>query len=102
RHSAAIRVMEILVSQGADVTYHDPHVPTVQLESSLFSQDGRGRATLNSIPLRPDTIRVADCVAILVGHSSVDYDVVLANATRVFDAVNATAGRTSDAPIERL
>ena len=99
RESPAIRVMEILLNEGAAIEYHDPFVPEVHLHTSLFVSDA-GEVTLRSVPLEPDRLRNADCVAVLVAHSQIDYALVLREAHRVFDAVNAT-GRTGG-QIERL
>jgi UDP-N-acetyl-D-glucosamine dehydrogenase len=101
RHSAAIRVMEILNSEGAVVEYHDPYVPTVNLAAPLFAANG-DHQTLRSVSLDDERLRKADSVVILVGHSSVDYDRVLREAPRVFDAVNATAGKEGRGRVERL
>jgi UDP-N-acetyl-D-mannosaminuronate dehydrogenase len=101
RESPAIRVMEILHSEGAEVEYHDPHVPMVKLASPVFASNGR-HATLRSVPLDAERLRKSDCVVILVAHTAVDYSAILREAPRVFDAVNATHGRESHAEIERL
>jgi UDP-N-acetyl-D-glucosamine dehydrogenase len=101
RNSVAIRVMEILLSQGAEVEYHDPFVPEVRLASSLFGDD-HGAVSRKSVPLESKRIMAADCVAVLVGHSAVDYGMVLANAQTVFDAVNATRGEALNGKLERL
>jgi UDP-N-acetyl-D-glucosamine dehydrogenase len=101
RNSPAVRVMEILRSEGAHIEYHDGLIPEVSLGDALFAKNGHG-AQLRSVDLDPATVAAADCVVILVGHTSVDYDMVLANARLVFDAVNATAGREGRAAVERL
>ena len=101
RESPAIRVMEILHGEGANLEYHDPHVATVKLASPVFSSNGH-HETLRSVALDADRLNKADCVVILVAHSSVDYDSVLKNAPRVFDAVNATRGKSGRAEVERL
>lgn len=101
RESAAIRVMEILNAEGAVVQYHDPYVPTLKLASPLFDRNPHYE-TLSSVPLDNDRLRKADCVVILVAHSSVDYAAVLHEAHRVFDAVNATHGQAGRAVVERL
>ena len=101
RNSPAVRVMEILRSEGAHIQYHDALVQEVSLADALFAQNGHG-ARLRSVDVDPAVISGADCVVILVGHSSVDYDMVLANARLIFDAVNATAGRQGRAVVERL
>ena len=100
RYSPAVRVMEILSDQGADLQYHDPYVPSVQLEVPLFA-DGRGQ-TLHSVALEDETLRRADCVVILVAHSGIDYGRVVRFAPRVFDAVNATRGLPRNEHVERL
>jgi UDP-N-acetyl-D-glucosamine dehydrogenase len=101
RNSPAVRVMEILRSEGAHVRYHDALVPEVTLADALFARNGQG-TRLQSVELDPALISSVDCVVILVGHSFVDYDVVLENARLVFDGVNAIKGRRSGAVVERL
>ena len=100
RNSPAIRVMEILKHEGAIVEYHDPFVPELRLARDLYAPDGTDK--LRSVALDRARLAGADCVVVLVGHTRVDYDSVLANARRVFDAVNATSGRSGSAIIERL
>jgi UDP-N-acetyl-D-glucosamine dehydrogenase len=101
RNSPAVRVMEVLRSEGAHIRYHDALVPDVRLADTLFARNGH-EARFESVELDPSAISSADCVVILVGHSSVDYGMVLANARLVFDAVNATRGRQGRAKVERL
>jgi UDP-N-acetyl-D-glucosamine dehydrogenase len=101
RESAAIRVMEILNGEGAVVEYHDPYVPTVNLASPIFANNGHHQ-TLRSVPLDGERLRKADSVVILVAHSSVDYNAVMREAPLVFDAVNALRGQKGRAQVERL
>lgn len=102
RNSPAIRVMEILRSEGAIVEYHDPHVAELHLAATLYGADphAAGGARLASQPLDPARVAAADCVVILVAHSSVDYEMVVRAAPRVFDAVNATRAEAPN--VERL
>ena len=100
RNSAAIRVMEILRSQGAQIDYHDPHVPEIRLADSLFGAEGA--TAFRSVPLDAKRIGAADLVAILVGHSAVDYGLVLRNARAIFDAVNVTKGAVAAGALETL
>jgi UDP-N-acetyl-D-glucosamine dehydrogenase len=95
RNSAAIRVMEILVAEGADLSYHDPFVPVLRLDHGLYGEGGLGRE-LRSVALSDDALREADCVAILVGHSALDYRRITSLSPLIFDAVNATTGLTGD------
>jgi UDP-N-acetyl-D-glucosamine dehydrogenase len=100
RQSPAVRVMEILTDQGADLQYHDAYIPSVNLEVPLFAE-GRTH-TLRSVELEDETLRRADCVVILVAHSGIDYGRVVRLAPRVFDAVNATGGLPPNEHVERL
>jgi UDP-N-acetyl-D-glucosamine dehydrogenase len=79
RESPALKVIELLENAGADVSYHDPHVPSL---------DGKQSVALEA--------SAYDCVAILTAHSSVDHTQVMREAKVVVDFRNATgdAGRT--------
>src|SRR5919109_2017255 len=83
RESPAIKVIELLRNAGADVAYHDPHVPAI---------DELGLA---SVGLDPTAY---DCVTIVTAHSSIDYDDLVHRAHVVVDLRNATGekGRTSE------
>ncbi|MGH2498739.1 MAG: nucleotide sugar dehydrogenase [Candidatus Limnocylindria bacterium] len=89
RNSAAVRVMEILSDEGVEVCYHDPYIPWVTISTDEGVASSR---ELRSVELTEEIVRSVDCVAILVGHSNVDYGTIIANAGLVFDAVNAAAG----------
>ncbi len=100
RNSSAVRVMEILVSEGARLEYHDPNIPEVRLSASLYSDSSS--LVLRSVSLDAARVAAADCVVILVGHSAVDYDALLRSATLVFDAVHATRDHAGPARVELL
>jgi UDP-N-acetyl-D-glucosamine dehydrogenase len=88
RESPAIKLIELLRRAGAEVTYHDPHVPSI-LELGL-----------ESVPYEPEA---HDCVAIVTDHSSIDYDDLVDRASLVVDFRNATGdkGRRSE-KVEKL
>jgi UDP-N-acetyl-D-glucosamine dehydrogenase len=75
RESPALKLIELLRNAGADVAYHDPHVPDLP---------ERG---LSSVALEPAEY---DCVAIVTAHSAIDYDQVVEEAPLVVDFRNAT------------
>lgn len=79
RHSPALKVMEILQGKVADIRYHDPYVPEVQVTGSLR----------RSVPLTAAALRKADCVVILTDHSCFDYDDILRRSRLVLDTRNA-------------
>ncbi|GAB4548642.1 MAG: nucleotide sugar dehydrogenase [Anaerolineae bacterium] len=87
RNSPAERVIELLLKEGAQVSYHDPYVPHFQVGGDVFL---RTEMRFDSVPLTPETLAQADCVLIVTGHSTVDYDLVVEHARLVIDAVNAT------------
>ena len=88
RNSPAQRVIELLLSAGARVSYHDPHVPFFRVGRHALH---RPEARLESVPLLP-SLEQADLVAILTGHTGIDYADVVQRAKIVVDAVNVTAG----------
>ena len=76
RESPAVKLIELLQNAGADVSYHDPHVPS-------FSEHG---TELTSQPLDPAAY---DAVVIATAHSSIDYAKLVADANLVVDLRNA-------------
>jgi UDP-N-acetyl-D-glucosamine dehydrogenase len=82
RESPALDVLRLLDLKGADLRYHDPHVPEVALE---------GR-TWKSVELTDAEVAAADLVVILTEHSGIDWGRVVAHAQRVYDTRNATRG----------
>ncbi len=82
RESPALDVMRLLRDKGAEVAYHDPHVPEFDLDGQVQK----------SVELTDERLLQANLVAILTNHRGVDYSRVLELAPRVFDTRNATAG----------
>ena len=81
RHSPALKVMELLHTDGArNIVYNDPHVPFVTVNGETFK----------SVELTKRLLQEADCVLITTDHSTYDYDFVVKNAKRVVDTRNAT------------
>ena len=85
RESPALDVAKLLIEKGAEVVYHDPHVPSCRVEDH----------TLYSCELTRELVSGADLVFIATGHSGIDYQWVVDNAAIVFDAKNMTG------PLER-
>jgi UDP-N-acetyl-D-glucosamine dehydrogenase len=80
RESPALDIVELLQARGAEVAYHDPHVPEL----------AQGGLKMRSVPL--DKLDAYDCVLIATDHSAVDYRRVVAEAPLVLDTRNATRG----------
>ena len=85
RESPAVKLIALLEKAGANVAYHDPHVPSL-VENGL---------TLESVPLEPTAY---DCVVVVTNHSAIDYDKLVADSKLVVDLRNATGsdGSRSD------
>jgi nucleotide sugar dehydrogenase len=84
RESPALRIMELLARDGADLAYHDPYVAEIGVY---------GRR-LASVPLESGVLADADLVVITTDHACVDYELVVSCARRVFDTRNATRNVT--------
>ncbi|MDO8666263.1 MAG: nucleotide sugar dehydrogenase [Gemmatimonadales bacterium] len=82
RESPALDIIKLLQLMGANVLYHDPHVPE-------FRDDG---STLRSTPLTADLVRGADCVVIVTDHTGLDYAMIAGEARAVVDTRHAIAG----------
>jgi UDP-N-acetyl-D-glucosamine dehydrogenase len=85
RESPAVKIIALLRGAGAEVDYHDSHVPS-------FEENG---VAMESVPLEPGAY---DCVVIVTNHSEIDYDRLVEDASLVVDLRNATGrdGRRSD------
>jgi UDP-N-acetyl-D-glucosamine dehydrogenase len=94
RESPALDVASRLMAKGADVCYHDPHVPRCQVDGGQ----------LESQPLTDELLAGVDQVVIITAHDGVDYTRVVDKAQRVFDAKNATGklGLSSRPNVRRL
>lgn len=83
RESPALKIMELLRREGAQISYHDPFIPVIE-------PHGGSTVHLESVALTDQALGAADCVLILTDHSAVDYDRVVEKAKIVVDTRNAT------------
>jgi UDP-N-acetyl-D-glucosamine dehydrogenase len=75
RESPALKMIELMRAEGAEVAYHDafvPELPEYGLRSQALDADG------------------ADCIVIVTAHSGIDYDALVEQAPLVVDFRNAT------------
>jgi len=94
RNSPAERIIELLLRQGTQISYHDPYVPRFRVGQDVFCRDEHW---LESVDLTDETLATADCVVIVAGHRVVDYAQVAQQARLVLDTVNATHGLSGPA-----
>lgn len=79
RESPAIRVIEHLLDQGAEVSYYDPWVANFK----------EGQLEMESIQsLTAEVLQKSDLVVVTAAHSNVDYDFVQQHARAIFDTKN--------------
>jgi UDP-N-acetyl-D-glucosamine dehydrogenase len=83
RNSPAADIIAGLRQRGADVAYHDPHVPTFRA--------GNGEQ-LASTSLE-NLIADSDVVVVVTAHRAVDLDRLYREADLVVDTVNSSTGR---------
>ena len=80
RESPAIRVIEELKKESADVVYFDPFIPEYLLHGKIFKGEPK---------LTAELIKSADLVMVTTAHTTVDYDFVQQHAKVMFDTKNA-------------
>ncbi|MBN1394470.1 MAG: nucleotide sugar dehydrogenase [Pirellulales bacterium] len=83
RESPAFVLIELLRKLGAEVSYNDPHIPSLP-RTRHFS------IPLESSPLSEEFLAGRDCVLIVTDHSAYDYDFIVRHAPLVVDSRNAT------------
>ncbi len=85
RESPALDVLLLLKQRGATVSYSDPFVPELRLDTLVLrSEDPEAAATQ------------ADCVVIVTDHDSVDYARLVERARLIVDTRNALRRFSSD------
>jgi UDP-N-acetyl-D-glucosamine dehydrogenase len=85
RETPAEKLIQLLRTAGAEVSYHDPHVPEF---------DG-----MTSAALEPEAY---DCVAIVTAHTAIDYGELVERAKIVVDFRNATRGHEVEGKVWKL
>ncbi|MCE5313797.1 MAG: nucleotide sugar dehydrogenase [Armatimonadota bacterium] len=80
RESPALEILEMLIADGASVTYHDPYV-------TQFKHKG---IEMKSEPLTEKLLAGQDMVLILTDHSQIDYGFIAENSKHILDTRNAT------------
>lgn len=83
RESPALDIIALLQEAGANVAYHDPYVPQIEVPA--------GR--LHSVALTPERVAAADCVVIATDHSVVDHGQVRDHAHRIVDTRRPAVSR---------
>ncbi|MFL0251721.1 nucleotide sugar dehydrogenase [Clostridium neuense] len=79
RESPALKVIDHLIKNGAEIIYNDPFIPS-------FKHNG---VEYKSVKWE-DAIKFADVVVITTDHSDYDYEKIIAESSLIYDTRNAT------------
>ncbi len=82
RESPALEVIEKFLDKNAMVHYHDPYVPTLDVNGHR----------MQSVPLNDAALKAHDCSVIVTNHSCFDPRRITDKSQLVFDTRNATKG----------
>ena len=85
RESPSFKLMELLASRGAVLTYNDPHIP------SLPRMRHYDVPELASSELTPAYLAEQDCLLIATDHSAYDYDFIAQHSQLIVDTRNAAS-----------
>jgi len=80
RESPALAIINAFAKKGAEISYHDPFIPT-------FNHIGQ---TWISQEVDLAGLQEQDCVVIVTDHTSFDYQALVRDSSLVFDTRNAT------------
>ncbi len=84
RESPSFKLMELLQSRGAVLSYNDPLIPC------LPKMRHYDVPPLDSQPITSDYLASADCVLIATDHSAYDWDMIVEHSNLIVDTRNAT------------
>ena len=93
RESPAVRVIEGLRKEGAEIVFYDPHIPRYRYKGNWYE----GLADLTA-----EDLERADAVVITTAHTTVDYAFVQRHSKAVFDTKNVTRNLPDKSKVEIL
>ncbi len=79
RESPALRIIEVLLARGAQISYHDPYVPSLP------------EYELQSVPLE-EAMQGADAVVLVTAHPGIDHSALAREARLFVDLRGVTRG----------
>jgi UDP-N-acetyl-D-glucosamine dehydrogenase len=79
RESPALDIIGLLKKKKADVAFHDPYVPYLDIKN----------IRITGIKLNKQNLKKFDLVILATGHNRFDYNMVAANSKKVLDTRNA-------------
>jgi UDP-N-acetyl-D-glucosamine dehydrogenase len=85
RETPAAEILKQLKEKGAQVSYHDPHIPS-------FPAMRRYSFDLSSVELTAEHLASLDCVVIVTDHEAIDWKLVAEHAPLIIDTRNVITG----------
>lgn len=82
RESPALKVIELLKAEDADVDFYDPYIPTYRY---------KGESYTGIKGIDPEVLQGYDLVVITTAHKSYDLEMIQKNSKAIFDTRNAMA-----------
>lgn len=92
RNSPSLRVLELLMKNGALVSYSDQHVSTIVVNDT----------ELTSVELNPEVISAFDVCVIMVNHENSGLEMIIESSPLVIDGQNATKGMSPSTNIAKI
>jgi UDP-N-acetyl-D-glucosamine dehydrogenase len=83
RESPAVKIINLLQSKGAAVTYHDPYIPVIK---EMRRYPG---FEMKSAPLDQKLLMAQDCLLVITDHNCFDYPLIYKNSKLIVDTRNA-------------
>jgi hypothetical protein len=90
RESPSFELMDLLLKKGAQVSYSDPHIPSLPRMRHWPHLE-----PMQSNPLTAEYLAAQDCVLIATDHTAFDYAFIVKHSKLVIDTRNATKTVTS-------
>jgi UDP-N-acetyl-D-glucosamine dehydrogenase len=94
RESPALEILPRLLALGAQVEFHDPHVPLMPVTRHAPELAGR-----RGVELTAERLAETDAVLVVTDHRAVDYDLVARHARLVIDTRGVLRGRAGTARV---
>jgi UDP-N-acetyl-D-glucosamine dehydrogenase len=86
RESPAVKIMDLLMQEGAQVSYNDPHIPKFSGMRHYPHFD------IKSTPLSEEVLQDSDLVLLVTDHSAYDYPWLASQSRLIVDTRNAFQG----------
>jgi UDP-N-acetyl-D-glucosamine dehydrogenase len=89
RESPALEVIDLLQKKGAEVSYHDPYIPSLKTHAGVV---------MNSVPDVMEAVKRSDLVVIVTNHKVYDYKAIHEASKFIFDSRNALGKIGKESP----